>query len=201
MTKLKVFAVIASFVIVAIGCGTNGTSDNSSKGIEKDIKSETKMKKTLVAYFSASGVTAGKAELIAKIAGADTYEIRPKIPYQAEDLDWENETSRSTLEMKDLNCRPEIAPPACNMEQYEIVFVGFPIWWFREPSIIDAFLESYDFSGKTIIPFATSLGSDMGNTEKRLREICKGTPDWADAKILTNFDETEIREWVESLDL
>ncbi len=159
------------------------------------------MKKTLAAYFSASGVTAGKAELIAKIAGADTYEIRPEIPYRAEDLDWENETSRSTLEMKDLDCRPEIAAPVPGMEQYETVFLGFPIWWFREPSIIDTFMESYDFSGKTIIPFATSLGSPMADTEKRLKEICKGTPNWAAAKMLTGLDETKIREWVESLNL
>ncbi|NLV17441.1 MAG: flavodoxin [Syntrophomonadaceae bacterium] len=159
------------------------------------------MKKALVAYFSISGVTAGKAELITKIVGADTYEISPKIPYQAKDLDWENETSRSTLEMKDLDCRPEIAMPVCDMEQYETVFVGFPIWWFREPSIIDTFMESYDFSGKTIIPFATSIESPIGDTEKRLREICKGTPDWAEAKMLTGFDETKIREWVESLSL
>lgn len=159
------------------------------------------MKKTLVAYFSISGVTAGKAELIAIIVGADTYEISPKIPYQAEDLDWENETSRSTLEMKALDCRPEIATLASDMEQYETVFVGFPIWWFRAPSIIDTFMESYDFSGKTIILFATSGDSPMGDTEKRLREICKGTPDWAAAKMLTDFDETKIREWVESLDL
>lgn len=159
------------------------------------------MKKTLVAYFSASGVTAGKAELIAKITGADTYEISPEIPYQAEDLNWENATSRSTLEMKDLDYRPEIAAPVSDMERYEAVFLGFPIWWFREPSIIDTFMESYDFSGKTIIPFATSLGSPMGETEKRLKEICKGAPDWAAAKMLTGLDETKIREWVESLNL
>lgn len=159
------------------------------------------MKKTLIAYFSISGVTKEKAELIAKITDADIYAINPKIPYQTEDLDWEKETSRSTLEMKDLDCRQEIAVQVHEMEQYQTVFVGFPIWWFREPNIIDTFLESYDFSKKTIVPFATSIERPIGETEKRLREICKGTPEWAEAEMLTNFDETKIREWIESLNL
>ena len=130
------------------------------------------MKKTLVAYFSASGVTARAAKEVAAAVGADLYEIRPEQPYTASDLDWMDKRSRSTLEMNDPACRPAIAEPVEQMEQYDTVFVGFPVWWYVEPRIVDTFLESYDFSGKTLIPFATSGGSGIGKAEKSLREHC-----------------------------
>ena len=129
-------------------------------------------KKILVAYFSASGVTERAAREIAAAVGADLYEIRPVEPYTSEDLDWTNKKSRSTVEMNDTNSRPAIAEPAANMEQYSAVFVGFPIWWYVEPRIIDTFLESYDFAGKTLIPFATSGGSGIAGAEKSLRQHC-----------------------------
>ena len=131
-------------------------------------------KKTLVAYFSASGTTAKAAKEIAEAAGADLYEIRPETPYTPADLDWTNKKSRSSLEMNDPACRPAIAQPVKDMAQYDTVLVGFPIWWYVEPRIIDTFLESYDFSGKTIIPFATSGGSGIGKAEKSMRSHCKG---------------------------
>ena len=128
------------------------------------------MSRTLVAYFSASGVTARLAETIAKAAGADLYEIVPKVPYTAANLNWNNSSSRSSVEMNDKASRPEIAEEVENMGQYDTVFVGFPIWWYEAPRIIHTFLESYDFSGKTVIPFATSGGSGMGKTSDILQK-------------------------------
>lgn len=130
------------------------------------------MNKTLVAYFSASGVTARAAREIAEAVGADLYEICPAEPYTDADLKWTDKKSRSTVEMNDTACRPAIAEPVANMEQYDTVFLGFPIWWYVEPRIVDTFLESYDFSGKTVIPFATSGGSGIGKAEKSLQQHC-----------------------------
>ena len=130
------------------------------------------MSKILIAYFSASGVTARTAKEMAKAAGADLYEICPAEPYTAADLNWMDQKSRSTLEMNDPACRPAIAAPAADLDQYDTVFVGFPIWWYQAPRIIETFLESYDFTGKTVIPFATSGGSDMGKTADILRNVC-----------------------------
>ena len=141
------------------------------------------MKKVLVAYFSASGVTARAAKELAQALGADLYEIRPETPYTAADLDWTNKKSRSTVEMNDPACRPAIAEPVKNMEQYDAVFVGFPVWWYVEPRIVDAFLESYDFSGKTLIPFATSGGSGIAKAEKSLREHCPNAS-WKKGELL-----------------
>ena len=125
------------------------------------------MGKTLTAYFSASGVTGRVAEEIAEAAGADLYEIRPAKPYTAADLDWTDSKSRSTIDMG----------------QYDTIFLGFPIWWYVEPRIVDTFLESYDFSGKTVIPFATSGGSGIGKAEKSLQAHCPGA-DWKKGQLL-----------------
>ena len=143
------------------------------------------MKKTLVAYFSASGTTAHTAKEIAEAAGADLYEILPAQPYTAADLDWTDKKSRSTAEMNDPACRPEIAGAVENMEQYDTVLIGFPIWWYVEPRIVDTFLESYDFSGKTVIPFATSGGSGIGGAEKSLREHCPKA-NWKQGKLVNS---------------
>lgn len=132
------------------------------------------MSKVLVAYFSASGVTARTAKEMADATGADLYEIRPAVAYTSADLNWMDKKSRSTLEMNDPDCRPEIAEPVKNMDQYDTVFVGFPVWWYVEPKIVDTFLESYDFSGKTVIPFATSGGSGISKAEKSVQAHCKG---------------------------
>ena len=141
------------------------------------------MKKTLVVYFSASGVTARAAKEVAAAVGADLYEIRPEQPYTASDLDWMDKRSRSTLEMNDPACRPAIAEPVEQMEQYDTVFVGFPVWWYVEPRIVDTFLESYDFSGKTLIPFATSGGSGISKAEKSLQAHCPKA-DWKKGQLL-----------------
>ena len=128
--------------------------------------------KTLIAYFSASGVTAHVAEEMAKATGADLYEIRPQQPYTAADLNWLDKKSRSTIEMNDPDCQPCHCRSCKNMDEYDTVFVGFPIWWYVEPRIIDTFLESYDFSGKTVIPFATSGGSSIKRSEESMKNHC-----------------------------
>lgn len=130
------------------------------------------MRKILVAYFSASGVTARAAREVAEAVGGDLYEIVPAEPYTDADLNWMDKKSRSTLEMKDPACRPAISGDVRDMEPYDAVFIGFPIWWYVEPRIVDTFLESYDFSGKTLIPFATSGGSGIGKAEKSLQDHC-----------------------------
>ena len=140
----------------------------------RSMKEEIPMSKTLVAYFSATGTTARAAERLAKAIGADLHEIRPKVPYTKKDLDWTDTHSRSTLEMKDKTSRPEIEGRVENMDQYDTIYVGFPIWWYVAPTIINTFLEAYDFSGKTVIPFATSGGSGMGKTLEGLKKSCNG---------------------------
>ena len=129
------------------------------------------MSKVLVAYFSASGVTKKVAAEVAKAEQAELFEILPEVPYSAKALDWRDKQSRSTLEMQDPSCRPSIAGQVENMAQYDVVFIGFPIWWGREPSVIDTFLDAHDFTGKTIVPFCTSGGSGIGETAKRMQEI------------------------------
>lgn len=138
------------------------------------------MSKKLVAYFSASGVTANAAMALASAANTSIYEIKPKIPYTHADLDWHNSKSRSSVEMKDKTSRPQITDNNANISVYDTIFIGFPIWWYTAPSIINTFLESYDFSGKKIVLFATSGGSGFGKTAENLQkivpdaEICEG---------------------------
>ena len=157
------------------------------------------MSKKLVAYFSASGVTAKVAETLAEAIGADIFEIEPKVPYTEADLNWMDKKARSTIEMSDPASRPEIAAKRDNMKDYDTIFVGFPIWWYVAPTIINTFLESYDLTGKTIIPFATSGGSDIGKTNERFTPSCKG------AKLLNgkvfkhNVGHKELATWVDGL--
>lgn len=159
------------------------------------------MSKILVAYFSASGVTKNAAEKLAKAANADLFEIKPVRPYTDADLDWTDKKSRSTVEMNDLSSRPEIANKCENMGSYDVVFVGFPIWWYVEPRIIDTFLESYDFSKKTVIPFATSGGSGLGKTAENFKKILGANTTVKDGKLLTRASETDVSSWVKSLGL
>lgn len=153
------------------------------------------MSKKLVAYFSASGVTKRYAEKLANVTGADLFEIKPSVPYTSADLNWQNSNSRSSVEMKNPDSRPEIAEKLSDMDSYDTVFVGFPIWWYVAPTIIDAFLESYDFSEKTVIPFATSGGSGMGKTADVLRKVCPDA-DIRDGKVLNGMSDKEIAQWV-----
>ena len=132
------------------------------------------MSKKLVAYFSASGVTAKVADMLADAVGADIYEIRPEVPYTKADLNWMDKKSRSTIEMNDKTIRPALADKNAKIDQYDTIFIGFPIWWYVAPTIINTFLESYNFSNKIIILFATSGGSDFGETLEKLKNSCPG---------------------------
>lgn len=157
------------------------------------------MSKTLVAYFSASGVTSKLAKTLAKAVGGDIFEIRPKAPYTDADLNWQDPKSRSSVEMKDLSFRPAIAEKISNMSEYDTVYVGFPIWWYIAPTIINTFLESYDLSGKTVIPFATSGSSGMGKTNEKLLVSCKGAKLIEGKRFSANASEAELREWAEGI--
>lgn len=158
-------------------------------------------KKVLVAYFSATGTTAKVAQKLAKAAGADLYEIKPKIPYNRADLDWNDKQSRSSVEMNTPSARPEIVDKVTHMEQYDVLFLGFPIWWYVAPVIINTFLESYDLSGKMIIPFATSGGSGIGKTNERLLKSCPDAALLSGKMLNAPQSEAELKLWVESLGL
>lgn len=155
----------------------------------------------LVAFFSASGVTAALAQRLSRAAGADLFKIKPAVPYTSADLDWTNASSRSSVEMKNPASRPEIAEKLPSMADYDVVFLGFPIWWYVAPTIINTFLESYDFSGKTIVLFATSGGSPMGRTLEILRPLCNASVKWLPAKMLNGATDSDLNAWLKSLKL
>ena len=159
------------------------------------------MKKILVAYFSASGETKKLAKTLAGVTGGDLFEIAPQVPYTAADLDWMDAGSRSTVEMKDKKSRPAMAGQVQDMGQYETVFVGFPIWWYQAPRIIETFLESYDFTGKKVVPFATSGGSGLGKTEDILNAVCPGAQ-WLPGKRLRSGESAgAVQGGVDKLDI
>ena len=154
------------------------------------------MKRILVAYFSAGGVTAKVAGDMAKAVGADLFEISPERPYTAADLDWTDKKSRSTLEMSDPNCRPVMAAKA-DVSGYDVILVGFPVWWYREPSIIDTFMESADFSGKTVVPFCTSGGSGLGDSAKNIRALAPGANVREGRRFSSSVSAQELKKWAE----
>ena len=156
-------------------------------------------KKVLVAVFSASGTTRAVGEEIAITAGADFYEIVPKEIYTSADLNWMNKKSRSNVEMSDPSARPEISGAVADMASYDTVIVGFPIWWGVAPRIIDTFLESYDFSGKKIIPFCTSGGSGVGKSDIALHKDVSGDVRWAKGRQINRPNEAEIRRWLDEV--
>ena len=160
------------------------------------------MKKALVAYFSASGVTAKAATALAEAAEADLYEIKPEIPYTQADLNWMDKRSRSSVEMNNQAFRPALANRDAKIKEYDMVFLGFPIWWYVAPTIINTFLESYDFSGKTIVLFATSGGSGFGKTADALRGSVASDTKLVEGRMLNGcLSETELRSWVKTLKL
>ena len=160
------------------------------------------MGKTLVAYFSASGVTAKVADKLADALGADIYEIRPETPYTKADLNWMDKKSRSTIEMNDKTIRPAIADKNTHIGEYNTIFLGFPIWWYVAPTIINTFLESYDFAGKKIILFATSGGSKFGKTVEELKVSVPDSCEIIEGKLLNGIQTIpSIRKWTESLNL
>ena len=154
-------------------------------------------KKVLVAYFSATGTTAGVAERLAKATGGDLFEIKPEQPYTDADLDWRDKQSRSSVEMADKSSRPAIASKVEDMSKYDVVFVGFPIWWYREPSIIDTFMESYNFSSKTVVPFATSGGSGMGDSGKIMQSLAPQAKVLSGKRFSSSVSEEELKKWAD----
>lgn len=158
------------------------------------------MSRKLVAYFSASGVTAKVAEKLSEAIGADLYAIEPEVPYTKADLDWMDKKSRSTIEMNNPASRPAITGKRDNMNDYDTVFVGFPIWWYVAPTIINTFLESYDLTDKTIIPFATSGGSDMGKTNEKLLPSCKRAKLLNGKVFKASVSGADLAKWAEGLE-
>jgi flavodoxin len=160
------------------------------------------MSKKLIAYFSATGVTRKVAETLAETAGADLYEIKPQVPYTKADLDWQDKRSRSSVEMGDKSSRPAISGADANVGAYDVVFVGFPIWWYVAPAVVNTFLESYDFAGKTVVPFATSGSSGIGETVTRLKGSVDATATVLDGKMLNGKQTKEsLAAWVDGLGL
>jgi flavodoxin len=155
------------------------------------------MSKILVAYFSASGVTAKLAEQLAKGIGAYLHEIQPEVPYTEADLNWMDKKSRSSVEMSDKSFRPAVANKVENMGQYQVIFIAFPIWWYVAPTIVNSFLEQYDLTGKTIIPLATSGSSGMGNTNKELAGSCPGAELKEGKRFPAKANAEELKAWAE----
>ncbi len=176
-------------------------SVETSTNMENTDNQDAQEHKILVAYFSATGTTKGVAEHIANGLNADIYEIVPEEAYTDADLDYNDNNSRTTIEMNDPDARPAISGSVENMEQYDIIFVGYPIWWGEAPRIVSTFMESYDFSGKTIVPFCTSGGSGIGSSASNLERLTSGAT-WLDGRRLNGSNSQDtVMEWVNSLDL
>ena len=154
---------------------------------------------TLVAYFSATGTTARAARELAGAINADLFEIVPEKPYTSADLNWNDKNSRSSREMADEKCRPAVKGDGPDMSAYDTVFVGFPIWWYVEPRIIDTFLEAHDFSGKTVVPFATSGGSGLGKAPQRMATLAPGSTVTEGRLLNGRLDADDLRAWAEGL--
>lgn len=197
-----IFATFMSLSLAA--CGAGGGSAGQASSAETSAKAETsdsEAAETLVVYFSATGTTKGVAETIASVTGCDLFEIIPMEPYTDEDLDYNNDKSRTTAEQNDKSVRPEISAEVENWDSYSTVFVGYPIWWGEEPRILDTFAESYSFEGKTVIPFCTSGGSGIGRSGKNLESLA-GSGTWLDGERFSGgTSEEDIQSWISGLNL
>ena len=178
---------IAIMLVALLTMNLSACSQNNKK--------EDKEMKVLVAYFSASGTTKGVAQQLAEVAGADLHEIKPAQRYTDADLDWRNKKSRSSVEMQDKSSRPAITDKLTNLQDYDVIYVGFPIWWNTCPTIINTFMEAYDFQGKTVIPFATSGGSSI---KKACEDLQAAYPDvkWKEGKLLNRTSKKDLEDWV-----
>lgn len=183
---------------------TEPTGEQDTPVVEPTDTEETEKEniKVLVAYFSATGTTKTLAEYAADAMGADLYEIVPEEPYTDDDLNYSDRNTRATVEQNDKNVRPAISGSVKNMEQYEIVFLAFPIWWGEEPRIMDTFVEAYDFSGKTVVPFCTSGGSGIGSSGKNMQSLSTGDATWLDGERLSGSSSREdMVDWINGLGL
>ena len=190
--KLKIF--VSVLIVAIVGTIFLLKSNNDGGNVMADTQTKSN-KKVLVAYFSATGTTARVADKLAKATGADLFEIKPAQPYTSADLDWTNKKSRSSVEMDDRNARPAIANKVSDMSKYDVIFVGFPIWWYREPSIIDTFMESYDFSGKQVVPFATSGGSGMGDSGSMMQKLAPKAKVDSGKRFSSGVSEADLKAW------
>ena len=188
--KKILIPIIALLICGVLACSSK-TNDSNTVSDNESISEN----KTLVAFFSAQGHTKKVADSIASLTGGTLFEIIPEVPYSEEDLDGWNESSRGTIESKDRTTRPKVRSHVENMEKYDTIFLGFPIWWYTAPTIVNTFLEQYDTSGKVIIPFATSGGSEYGETEK---DLVLSAPEavFKPGKVLNNMNNQQIHEWI-----
>ena len=155
----------------------------------------------LIAYFSATGTTAKAAKALANAVGGTLYEIRPAVPYTSADLNWMDKSSRSSVEMKDQNARPALKDTDAPVAGHDVIFLGFPVWWYVAPTILNTFLEAYDFTGKTIVLFATSGGSGLGKSAAELRTSAPGAKILDGRMLNGKLDEAELKAWAEGLKL
>jgi len=191
----KILFIMAAVLAIGLAACSQGNKGKENKENTENMDT----KKTLVAYFSASGVTKGVAQQLAEVTGADLHEIKPEQPYTEADLDWHNKQSRSSVEMQDKSSRPAITGKLENMADYEVIYVGFPIWWYTCPTIVNTFMEAYDFKGKTVIPFATSGGS---NIDKACEDLKAAYPDvnWKEGKLLNGITKKDLEDWVKAIE-
>jgi len=191
----KILFIMAAVLAIGLAACSQGNKGKENKENTENMDT----KKTLVAYFSASGVTKGVAQQLAEVTGADLHEIKPEQPYTEADLVWHNKQSRSSVEMQDKSSRPAITGKLENMADYEVIYVGFPIWWYTCPTIVNTFMEAYDFKGKTVIPFATSGGS---NIDKACEDLKAAYPDvnWKEGKLLNGITKKDLEDWVKAIE-
>ena len=197
MNMKKIIMMMAAVLALALAaCGNKAAKDQSAEteGNADSVKNS----KVLVAYFSASGVTAGVAKQLAEVTGGELHQIQPEQPYTDADLDWRDKQSRSTLEMQDKTSRPAIINKLDSISQYDVIYVGFPIWWGTAPTIVNTFMESYDFSGKTVVLFATSGGSGIEQANKDFSETYPNI-NWKEGKLLNSPSKQDLEEWVKGL--
>lgn len=194
--KKILMMTVAVLALVLAACGNNAAKNQSAEpeGNADSVKNS----KVLVAYFSASGVTAGVAKQLAEVTGGDLHQIQPEQPYTDADLDWRDKQSRSSLEMQDKTSRPAITNKLDSISQYDVIYVGFPIWWGTAPTIVNTFMESYDFSGKTVVLFATSGGSGIEQADKDFSEAYPNV-NWKKGKLLNSPSKQDLEEWVKGL--
>lgn len=183
----RTLIVLAAITFAVVACGQK----NQNKNMEK---------KTLVAYFSATGTTEAVAKDLAEVTGATLYEIKPEVPYTAADLDWRDKTSRSTLEMQDPASRPAIVRDLADAGSYDVIYIGFPVWWYTAPTLINTFIEAYGFEGKTVVFFATSGGSGIDKANADFKAAYPKI-NWVDGKILNRASKEDIQSWVDGLAL
>ena len=201
MKKILTALMSVLMILTLTACG--GSDEKKSAATETSTATApvTTEKKFLVAYFSATGTTKTLAENVAKVLDADLYEIKPKVPYTETDLNWRDETTRATVEQRDEKVRPELADKDAKISDYKNIVVAFPIWWGVEPRIIDTFIESYDFGGKTVIPICTSGGSDIGSSGDNLKTLAPSADFKTGKCFFKNFSEDEIKNYFDSLRL